>query len=212
MESETTVNPEQWWKWTVSMGLGALLVSFGFWAGGKFASPTSTSNAAIAFPNSSAPNNAALPNQVGASSLPPELFRATATHGTSNMAIATGVVSDEAEGIFFLDFLTGDLQCWVYYPRSGVFGAKFATNVRNQLPSGKNPEYLMVTGGIEPGPTSSNTRPAGIIVYVMDVNEGVFAAYSVPWTRAAENAQQPQTGQLVPIAGGQIRPPLPAKK
>lgn len=144
--------------------------------------------------------------------LPAEIYQASATHGTSTMAIATGPVSDDAEGVFFLDFLTGELQCWVWYPRNAAIGGKFVGNVRNQLPSGKNPEYLMVTGAAYSHPATSNTKPGASIIYVMDVNEGVFAAYAVPWTRAAENAFQPQTGTLVPVAGGQIRAPLPAKK
>ncbi len=32
------------------------------------------------------------------------------------MAIATGPIDDDSEGVFFLDYLTGDLQCWFYYP------------------------------------------------------------------------------------------------
>lgn len=89
---------------------------------------------------------------------------------------------------------------------------KFAGNVRGQLPSGKNPEYLMVTGAISPGPTTTNTRQGACLLYVFDVNEGVFAAYAFSWMRAAESAMQPQSGSLVPVGGGQIRAPLPVKK
>lgn len=147
-----------------------------------------------------------------AGQLPVELLQAAATHGSANLAVATGPVSEEAEGVFFLDYLTGDLQCWVYYPRTGSFSGKFSANVRGQLPSGKNPEYLMATGAIAPGPTTTNTRQGGSLLYVVDVNEGVFAAYAVPWNRSTEAALTPQSGALVPVAGGQIRPPLPVKK
>lgn len=144
--------------------------------------------------------------------LPPEVLRAAATHGSSTMAIATGPIDDDSEGIFFLDYISGDLQCWVYYPRMGTFGAKFQTNVRAQLPSGKNPEYLLVTGAAVTTGASSNTRPAACLAYVMDVHEGIFAAYGVPWNRSVENSGSPQSGALIPVGGGQIRAPIAAKK
>ncbi len=129
----------------------------------------------------------------------------TAASG-QNMAVATGAVSDEAEGVFFLDYLTGDLQCLVYYPRSGAFGARYYTNVQQHMPaSGKNAQYLMVTGSALSARTSSNVKPANCLVYVTDVNNGTFAAYTVPWSKTAESSSQAQLGALVFVGGGPIR-------
>ena len=129
----------------------------------------------------------------------------TAASG-QNMAVATGAVSDEAEGVFFLDYLTGDLQCLVYYPRSGAFGARYYTNVQQHMPSsGKNAQYLMVTGAAISTRTSSNLKPANCLVYVTDVNNGTFAAYTVPWSKTAESSSQAQMGALVFVGGGPIR-------
>lgn len=130
---------------------------------------------------------------------------ATAASG-HNMAVATGAVSDDAEGVFFLDYLTGDLQCLVYYPRSGAFGARYYTNVQQQMPSsGKGAQYLMVTGGAVSNRSSSNLKPANCLVYVTDVNSGTFAAYTVPWSKTAESSSQAQLGALVFVGGGPIR-------
>lgn len=138
--------------------------------------------------------------------LPLELSQASSAAIGSNMAVATGPVSDEAEGVFFLDFLTGDLQCLVYYPRSGAFGARYYTNVQSQIPSGgKNAQYLMVTGGAVSSRTSSNLKPANCLVYVTDVSSGMFAAYTVPWNKSAESSSQAQGGPLVFVGGGPIR-------
>ena len=129
----------------------------------------------------------------------------TAASG-QNMAVATGAVSDDAEGVFFLDYLTGDLQCLVCYPRSGAFGARYYTNVQQHMPSsGKNAQYLMVTGGAVSNRTSSNLKPANCLVYVTDVNSGTFAAYTVPWSKTAESSSQAQLGALVFVGGGPIR-------
>ncbi len=129
----------------------------------------------------------------------------TAASG-QNMAVATGAVSEEAEGVFFLDYLTGDLQCLVYYPRSGAFGARYYTNVQQQMPSsGKGAQYLMVTGSAVSTRTSSNVKPGNCLVYVTDVNSGTFAAYTVPWSKTAESSSQAQLGALVFVGGGPIR-------
>ena len=48
---------------------------------------------------------------------PPEtLLHATASHSGKSMAMATGLVDEEAEGVFILDYLTGDVQCYVINP------------------------------------------------------------------------------------------------
>jgi len=45
-------------------------------------------------------------------------LHAVASQGEDNFAIATGFIDEETEGIFFLDFLTGDLAAGVLNPRS----------------------------------------------------------------------------------------------
>ncbi len=111
--------------------------------------------------------------------LPDELLRATATHSGADMAVATGRIDEETEGIYFLDYKTGDLTCWVYYSRFMRFGAKYMCNVTEQLAATKNAEYLLVTGIVQPPPASSNNRPAAGLVYVVDTKSGQFAAYTV---------------------------------
>ena len=122
------------------------------------------------------------------------------------MAMATGPISEDTEGVFFLDFNTGDLQCLVYNPRFGGFRAHYFTNVRSQLGgAGKNSKYLLATGAIVSGPTAGGARPAGTLVYVTDVNTGLFAAYAVPWDRTMEASGRLQSGPLVFAGGGPIR-------
>ena len=141
----------------------------------------------------------------GPANLSQAIVHATASHGTTNVAVATGQVSEDAEGIFILDYLTGNLQCWVFYPRLQRFGAKFEANITGQLPATKNAEYLLVTGSSSTTQVSGNARPAGCIVYVVDAKSGMFAAYSMPWNRSAEMAGEPQKGSLVFLAGDQYR-------
>jgi hypothetical protein len=145
-------------------------------------------------------------SQAERSSLPlPQLHASTAA-ASSVMAVATGQISENAEGIFFLDFLTGDLQCLVYYPRIGAYGARFVTNVQQQLPGGgRNAQYLMVTGTAVATGSTGAARPGNTLVYVTDVTTGTFASYAVPWDRTAESGGRLQSGPLVYVGGGPIR-------
>ncbi len=138
--------------------------------------------------------------------LPLPLLHASTAATSSTMAVATGQVGVDAEGIFFLDFITGDLQCLVYYPRAGSFGARFFTNVFQQLPGvGRNSQFLMVTGTAIPTGVSVGPRPGNCLVYVTDATSGMFAAYAVPWDRTAESGGRLQSGPLVFVGGGPIR-------
>lgn len=131
---------------------------------------------------------------------------ASSSDSADTLAMATGPISDDAEGVFFLDFNTGDLQCLVYYPRAGRFGARYYTNVQQQLgASGKNSKYVMVTGAIAHRASIGGARPGNCLVYVTDVTTGMFAAYAVPWDRQAEATSRPQAAPLVFVQGGPIR-------
>ncbi len=148
--------------------------------------------------------------QIGGKSSPAEFslpqLHASASAIGDSMAVATGAVSEDAEGVFFLDFNTGDLQCMVYYPRAGAMGAHYYANVLPALgTAGKNSKYLMVTGQAIVRAGSSNTRPAASLVYITDVTNGTFAAYAVPWDRTAESAGRPQSGQLILVSNGSVR-------
>lgn len=136
----------------------------------------------------------------------PDFLSATATHGGSNMAVCTAMVSDEAEGFFALDFITGDLRGWVYYHRQGAFGGMFMTNVIPQLGSSKNPEYLLVSGGTASAQLGGNVRLANSLIYVVDTRSGYFAAYTAPWNKTLESSSgSPQGGQMLFVSGAQIR-------
>jgi hypothetical protein len=117
-------------------------------------------------------------------------LKAMASHGGDNFAIATGAVDDEVEGLYTLDFLTGDLQCFVPNPRNGSVGGWFKANIAGDfsVERGKKPNYLIATGGFNFSASSGNSRPAACLVYVADSNTGDVACYTFPWTKAATAA------------------------
>jgi len=115
-------------------------------------------------------------------------LQAMASHGAETFAIATGPIDGDVEGLFTLDFLTGDLQCFVINPRFGGLGGWYKTNIAANLSpeKGKKPNYLIATGVLNAkAGTYGNFKPAGCICYVVDANTGEAAAYSFPWAANA---------------------------
>ncbi len=133
-------------------------------------------------------------------------LHASATAVSENLAIATGLLGDDVEGLFVLDGLSGDLQCTVFNPRIRQFNSLFRRNVivDMRLDATKKPEFLMVTG--ELGTLRLIAEYMGqCIVYVVEVNTGTFVAYGVPWQRSAFNAGRAQMGELVVLYVGNVR-------
>jgi len=126
-------------------------------------------------------------------------LHATCTDAGSNFSMATGQVADGVEGVFFLDFLTGEVQCWVLDRRTGVPCGYYVYNVLQDLgvdPANKNPRYLMVTG-LAPG-TGGSARSDSLL-YVADATSGNFAIYALPWHRGASAARTLQKWPMVCI-------------
>jgi hypothetical protein len=139
---------------------------------------------------------------------PETALHATATDSGETFAIATGFVSDGIEGIFFLDFLSGDMQCWVMHARTGQTGGYFVQNVVADLGvevGRKNPRYLMVTGQAQMQRGASFMKPCDSLVYVADANTGNFAVYALPWNRQAMAVNRPQQAPMMLVFKGSAR-------
>ena len=110
---------------------------------------------------------------------------AVAAHGGNSFALATGPIDDEMEGIFTLDFLTGDLKCRVLNSRTGKFAAAFDHNVLADLEveRTKKPDFVIMTGVANFPRGGGANRPARMVLYVADCNSGNVAAYSLMWNR-----------------------------
>jgi hypothetical protein len=138
-------------------------------------------------------------SRTASSMLPETLLHAAASHSGESMAMATGMIDEDAEGLFILDYLTGELQCWAMYPRTGQFGGIFKANVIADLgvQQGKKPNYVIVTGGANFVRGGGANTPAMSAVYVADANTGNFAAYGLAWNRTMARAGTPQQGPLI---------------
>lgn len=134
-------------------------------------------------------------------------LKAMSSHGSDTFAIATGPVDDDVEGLYTLDFLTGDLSCFVINARNGAFGGLFKTNVAAVMGAekGKKPNYLMVTGQINAVGNYGGQRPAACLCYVVDANTGDVAAFSFPWAKAATSAGVTQATEMRVVGKWKVR-------
>lgn len=133
----------------------------------------------------------------------PGILDASAAVSSDRFSIATGMVSDEAEGFFVLDHSTGILQCRVFSPRSESFAAAFTANIGDSLGAGgKGGSFLMVTGTADMTRGRRGTQLAPTLVYVLNTATGNYAAFAVPFDRQAVATGRPQGGVLLPMGIG----------
>ncbi len=118
-------------------------------------------------------------------------------------SIATGVISEEAEGFFVLDHNSGLIQCSVFYPRVGKFLGTFTGNASELVGAGsKGGGYMMVTGNADMTRGGRGAHIAPTLVYVLNTATGNFAAFAVPFNRQLASTGQPQTAPLIPMGTG----------
>lgn len=139
--------------------------------------------------------------------LPHAPLHAVATDHTDSFAIATGLVDEEMEAIFFLDFLTGSLKGAVLSTSTGRFTTAFETSVLDDLGvrANQNPKFMMVTGNAGLRRTGGQMQPGNAVVYVAETSSGRVAAYAVPWTRGQANSVIPAKGMLMRLDVMQFR-------
>ena len=139
--------------------------------------------------------------------LPSVPLHASATEGHENFAIATGLIDERVEGLYFLDYVTGNLMCAVVDPKTGQFNAFFRYNILEDFGSGarENPRYLMVTGLANMARGRGNFQVGKSIVYIAEATTGQVAAYAVPWNSPKQSAGKIQGGVLVKLGQTKFR-------
>jgi hypothetical protein len=134
--------------------------------------------------------------------LPARPLHAVATHGQDGFALSTGPIDTNLEGVYFLDYLTGDLKGAVVNVTLGKFTTFYESNILKdfQLETGKSPKFLMVTGVAQLRRGGGNqVQPGQAMIYITELNSGVCCGYAVPWNtgRGTAASPSPQTGPFV---------------
>ena len=133
-------------------------------------------------------------------------LHASATHGIDKFAIATGLVDNSVEALYFLDFLTGDMRAAVINPKTGKFTSFYSRNIATDFKgAGRSSGYLMVTGSVNMPRGTANYQFANSIVYVAEASTGQVAAYTIPWNSTSHAAGKIQYGEFQPLDVQQFR-------
>lgn len=138
------------------------------------------------------------------------ILRAATADAGDSLAIATGPIDQGIEGVFFLDFVTGRLSGSVMNPKTlQPLGGFVYANVYVDLGipdvSRKAPKLLMATGYTNVKSYTGGTSLADSIIYIADTDTGNFAAYGVPWNKAALNWNTFQPVNMVLLGTGSAR-------
>ncbi len=132
--------------------------------------------------------------------------QATATHGESNFAIATGFAANGIEAFYFLDFLTGDLSAAVVSRRTGQFTSLFKYNIQADFENlSKNPKYLMVTGMADLPRGRGNSQLGDSLIYIAEASSGEVHSYALPFNTSLNAKGEIQEAPLIHVAGGPFR-------
>lgn len=91
-------------------------------------------------------------------------------------------IHDPLEGIFVLDFLTGQLKGAVMNRQAGTFGAQYYRNVADdfKLPPKAEPQYSIATGVSQLAARPGASFASGII-YIGELKSGKIVAYAFNW-------------------------------
>ena len=136
---------------------------------------------------------------------PLRVAHAITAEANESFAVCTVPVdmANGIEGIFVLDFATGDLTGGVLGAGSGLFAVSYKCNVLVdlgfQLGQAKEPRFLLVAGQAElrANPRLGRRQFAKAVLYVTDCTTGATAAYAIPWAAQQANATGPIVSDLV---------------
>ena len=139
--------------------------------------------------------------------LPLELQAATSARSDS-LSMATGAIEGQVEGLWLLDHVTGNLQCWVLNPRTGGVAAIYSKNVTGDLAVGNvaDADLMMVTGVfLYDGRRLGNARPGQCICYVAEAKSGNVVGYGFFFNNNVKKQGGVQAGPLEIVCKGKVR-------
>src|SRR5262245_10763276 len=135
-----------------------------------------------------------------------KLHAAAAQSGTS-LCVATGPIEQGVEGIFVLDFISGELSCGVMNPRTGQISGLFRRNITADagVAQGKQPKYMLATWMLAVLGLATNDRPSLSLCYVADSTSCRYMAYILPWNTQVASQNRTVVQTFRPIGGGSAR-------
>ncbi|MFN0054121.1 MAG: hypothetical protein ACKV0T_18225 [Planctomycetales bacterium] len=90
--------------------------------------------------------------------------------------------NDPMDGVFILDFLSGQLRGAVLNRQTGRFASLYSRDLAKdfQVDPKDEPHYAIVSG-VAQSPNQQGVQFASGIIYVAELSSGKLAAYAFPW-------------------------------
>ena len=136
---------------------------------------------------------------------PHEPVFAATTDRDSRFAMATVDVSDISgiEGVFCLDFLTGQIRGGVLHTRTGKFQYTYHRNIAADfnVDASAEPHFALVSGRANL-PNARSTQLAQGVLYIAELSSGRVIAYTFPYQQGNNTAVNIQ---LTPLDTFQFR-------
>lgn len=136
----------------------------------------------------------------------PLRLAADSASGGKTISMATGSITNETDGLFVLDHVTGVLQCWLLNPRTGNVGGIYVADVGTALGLDKgDPDFVMTTGNFFIRSNGKTNRAANTVCYVGEGKSGKVAGFSLSYNQTGFQAGTVQRGELNVVCSGPVR-------
>lgn len=121
---------------------------------------------------------------------PHEPVLATGNDRDTNFGILTTPVASNVEGVFVLDYLTGQMTGAVLNPSTGQFSHTYARSIAKDFGvDGKaKPHYVFAAGQVALRGNRNVPYPGASVLYVGDKGSGKVVAYSMNFPRKVRQA------------------------
>jgi hypothetical protein len=113
--------------------------------------------------------------------VPPMPLHGSTAATVEGFSVVTAELEPGQEGIYYLDYQTGDLVGAFLHPRSGKFINLYKYNILKDFADAKTPKFMMVSSSTPMIFPQGNIRPSVGIVYVVEVTSGIACAYAAPY-------------------------------
>ena len=137
--------------------------------------------------------------------VPPMPLHGSASQNVEGFSICTGELESGFEGIYYLDYQTGDLSGAFLHPRTGKFINLYKYNILKDFADAKSPKFLMVSGSSPMIFPQGNIRPSVGIVYIVEVTSGIVCAYTAPYATNRESIPTPTNELMRLVDKGKFR-------
>ena len=132
---------------------------------------------------------------------------ASGSSAGKNVSLATGQIDEGNEGIYILDHLNGNLQCWLINPRTNKIGGVYRANIFDALPDlkqGDDLDFVLTTGNFN-FQNRGNQQLARSIAFVGVGKSGVVAGFGFRFDKTVIQRGNIQEGTLEVVVNGPIR-------